>query len=82
MRGAGFWGVLLDASHSAITNNSFSLEGRGDRAINLQTFGASFNVVANNIISRPSLLRSFSKGAPETAPRPTSSSSTSRMSAP
>jgi hypothetical protein len=55
MRGSGFWGVLLDASHSAVTNNSFSLEGRGDRAINLQNFDASFNVIANNIISRPSL---------------------------
>ncbi|MGH9321273.1 MAG: hypothetical protein ACRD3V_15485 [Vicinamibacteria bacterium] len=55
VKSRSFWGVLLDASHSRVTNNSFSLENRGDRAINLQSFDASFNVLANNIITGPPL---------------------------
>jgi hypothetical protein len=51
VRGTGFWGVLLDGSNSSVTNNSFSLEGQGNRAINLQNFDASFNVIANNILA-------------------------------
>jgi hypothetical protein len=56
IRGNGFWGVLLDGANSVVSNNSFSLEGQGNRAINLQGFDASFNVIANNIISRPSYI--------------------------
>lgn len=63
VRGGGFWGVLLDASHSKVTNNSFSLEDRGDRAINLQNFDASFNVISNNIISRPTLIPIIFEGS-------------------
>jgi hypothetical protein len=63
VRGNGFWGVLLDAANSVVSNNSFSLEGQGNRAINLQGFDASFNVITNNIISRPSYIPIIFEGS-------------------
>jgi hypothetical protein len=68
IRGNGFWGVLLDGSHSAVVNNSFSLEGQGNRAINLQGSDASYNVLRNNIISRPSYAPIIYEGNPLSRP--------------
>lgn len=68
IKGTGFWGVLLDGSHSSVLNNSMHLEGNGNRGINLQGYQSSFNVIRNNIISRPAYVSLIFEGVPGDQP--------------